>query len=329
VANTLTYKGSGVDVEKARGLVKDIGALRKRTEGKRQLLQAFGLFSASFELSGYRAPVILAACDGVGTKIRPLIDHDQFETAGVDLVAMNVNDILTSNAMPILFLDYIGIARINETWIKRTIAGMAEALEQCDCILAGGETAEMPDLVDPGLIELSGFCVGAAEKEDLLDPASIRDGDVVLGVPSNGFHANGWSLVRKILEQRKDEFSKEEIKTLLAPTRIYYPEVTALNKAGVPVKGMAHITGGGIRENLERVLGERGAQLQLPAWENEPVRKVLSSITPEEAVHTFNMGIGWMIITAPEHADAARAALPEASVLGNVGKKDLSIEVKA
>ncbi len=316
--NSLTYKNAGVDTEAARESVDDIAALRSRTETSRRLHQAFGLFAASFDLSGYRHPMILTACDGVGTKIMPLLDHDMPEVAGIDLVAMNVNDILTANAMPLLFLDYVGLGRIDRKRLNRLITGMADALEGCDCILAGGETAEMPDLVPDGQVELAGFCVGAAERAELLDPSTVRPGDTVLGIPSAGFHANGWSLIRKIWDRFPDTFSEEDRRALLAPTRIYYPEVAALRKAGLRPRAMAHITGGGIRENLQRVLGSCGASLSLPRWEAPAVEKVLQAVDPAEAVHAFNMGIGWMIITRPEEADACRDALPEARVLGAV-----------
>lgn len=315
---SLTYKSAGVDSVRAHELVSDIGAICSRTQHHRKLYQAFGLFAAAYDLSAWKNPVILAACDGVGTKLLLQLQYGQLEGAGVDLVAMNVNDILTSNAQPALFLDYIGIHHIDEDQLRSLISGMADALAACNCILAGGETAEMPDMVEAGRVELSGFCVGVAEKEELLDPSTIRPGDYIFGLPSNGFHANGWSLVRKVIERDPLSFPPERIERLLAPTRIYHPEVEVLKATGVAVKGMAHITGGGLRENIERILGEQGADLHIPEWKNADVQAVLSAITLEEAIHTFNMGFGWVVICAPDQADQIEKALPEARLIGSV-----------
>lgn len=325
MSNELTYKDAGVDTERAAALVGDIGELRKQTEGSRKLFSAFGLFAAGYDLSDYNNPVILAACDGVGTKIELLLKHDQLEIAGVDLVGMNVNDILTANAMPLMFLDYIGVAQLDETKIKRLIAGMSGALAECDCILAGGETAEMPGVVPDGTIELSGFCVGAAEKEDLLDPSTIQPGDAIIGVPSNGIHANGFSLVRKLLETVS--LSDDEMIELLAPTRIYYEQVKALQDAAITPRAMAHITGGGIRENLARVLGDLGAEIRLPEWENPVVQKLLAEITEETALHTFNMGVGYMIIVPEDVAHTALSVAPGTYQIGRV-RAEPGIEIQ-
>ncbi len=325
--NSLTYKDAGVNLNAARELVNDIARLRRRTEGNRKLYEAFGGFASAFDLSGYREPVILTTCDGVGTKIQPLLKYDLVETAGIDLVAMNVNDILTSGAHPILFLDYIGIGRMDRELIGRLITGMTTALESCHCILAGGETAEMPDLVEPGLVELSGFCVGAAEKSALCQASGVRVGDAVIGLPSNGFHSNGWSLIRKIFQRYPAEFDENIQRKLLAPTRIYFDEVEQLNKANIPIKSMAHITGGGIPENLERALGGKGASLKLPPWEDDAVRRVLSHVEPEEALSAFNMGIGWIMVFDPAEADRALACLPHAMRLGEVAEGTIKAEM--
>ena len=325
--NTLTYKNAGVDVNAARELVDEIAIIRRQTEAKRKLFQAFGQFSASYDLSDYQSPVILTTCDGVGTKIKLLLEYGMLKTAGQDLVAMNVNDILTANALPLMFLDYIGISKIDKPLISELITGISEALAGCDCILAGGETAEMPDLVEPDMLELSGFCVGAAEKGELLDPSTIQEGDFIVGYASDGFHANGWSLVRKIVEQNASSFSDEEIRKLLAPTRIYYRQVLQMRQQPFKVKGMAHITGGGLRENLERVLGDLGAHLILPKWENVEVQKVLSKITEEEAIHTFNMGIGWVAVIDQKDASRFIDLMPGAIPLGEVTKSG-EIKVK-
>ena len=318
MSTSISYKDAGVDTDKALEMVGGYAQLARRTMANRSLLQSFGSFASSMELKGYRNPVILTSCDGVGTKIKLLLQHDQPEYAGVDLVAMSVNDVLTANALPIMFLDYIGIPKLNEPLIMRLVAGMADALAGCDCVLAGGETAEMPGLVHEDIVELSGFVVGAAEKDELLHPETIRPGDRVFGIPSAGFHSNGWSLVRKILATHPGLVADAEMKELLAPTRIYYPEVMALRKAGLRPRGMAHITGGGIREKFGRILGEKGANLTLPPWPSELCRRVCSKISEADAVHAFNMGIGWMIVIDPADAARLQAALPEALALGDI-----------
>ncbi|HUF61420.1 MAG TPA: phosphoribosylformylglycinamidine cyclo-ligase [Verrucomicrobiales bacterium] len=325
MAESFTYKEAGVDIEEAAALVRDIGQLRRRTEKRRQLCQAFGLFAAAYDLSDYRNPVIVTGCDGVGTKLELLLRHDLLETAGKDLVAMNVNDILTTGASPVMFLDYLGLGRLDRDRIRRLIAGMAEYLEDCGCILAGGETAEMPGLVAEDVIELSGFCIGAAEREDLVDPGRIARGDVVIGWPSSGFHANGWSLVRRVLAHAPDRFSEEELRALLAPTRLYHREVEGLMEAGVRSHGFAHITGGGIPENLGRLLGNQGARLRVPRPADPGVARVLEYVEDTEAIKTFNLGYGWTGVIRPEDVEAALGVGTGARVLGEIGGQALEV----
>lgn len=327
MSETLTYKDAGVDIEEAAALVGDIGELRMRTEAKRQLFQSFGLFAAGFDLSGYDEPVIFTGCDGVGTKLKLLLAQDELEIAGKDLVAMNVNDVLTSGADPIMFLDYIGVGKIDKSKIKRVIAGMVDYLESCGCILAGGETAEMPDMVEDNMIELSGFCIGAAEKRDLIDPSQLAVGDVLIGCASDGFHANGWSLVRRVLDTQNVGISDDEMHDFLAPTRLYHEECNALKGAGIRPKAMAHITGGGLPENLERLLNGKGMRLQLPYWVNEPVQKILQHLDEAEAIRTFNMGFGWVVAVPPDQADAALGVLPRSQTLGEVTDQEIEISV--
>ena len=324
-----TYKQSGVDIREAASLVGDIGQLVKRTQKQRQLAGAFGLFAAAYDLSAYKHPVIVTGCDGVGTKIELLLKHDLLENAGKDLVAMNVNDVLTTGADPILFLDYVGIARLEKDRITRCIAGMVEYLEACGCILAGGETAEMPGMVHEGVIELSGFAIGAANKEDLIDPTTIKRGDVLIGFPSAGFHANGFSLVRRVIEAEKIQFTEDEYHTLLLPTKLYHVESVNLRKNVPSLRAMSHITGGGLHENLGRLLifGNHGTHLKVPHWNNAVVQKVLAHVDPKDAYHTFNMGFGWVAIVAAEDADKALACGQGAVMLGTIdGSGEVTVE---
>lgn len=238
--------------------------------------------------------------------------------AGKDLVAMSVNDIITTGGDPLMFLDYIGIEKLHPERIKGLIKGMCDYLEDCGCILAGGETAEMPGLVPKDVVELAGFCIGAVEKSDLIQPETVTIGDVLVGYQSDGFHANGWSLCRRLLAEHGNEFSEEEIRAMLAPTRLYHDVTNALKDGGIRPRAYAHITGGGLPENLERLFRGMGAELEVPFWENEPVQKLLAHTDPEDRFHTFNMGIGWVAVVDPADADAACFAGPGGVVLGEI-----------
>ena len=314
----LTYQQAGVDTRRAAALVGDIKSHVARTQQNRKLLGAFGLFAACYDLSSYKEPVIVTGCDGVGTKLELLLEHDLLEIAGKDLVAMSVNDILTTGGDPLLFLDYIGIAALDEEKITRLIAGMCDYLASCDCILAGGETAEMPGIVPADVIELSGFCIGCAEKPDLVDPSTLQVGDVLVGYKSDSIHANGWSLVRRVLREHPDCVSEEELLGFLEPTRLYHDVVRDIRAAGVKPKAFAHITGGGLPENLERLFRGFGADLEIPKWELPGIEKLLAHVDSEDRFHTFNMGIGWVAIVSPDQAEAILSAGPGGTILGTL-----------
>ncbi len=320
MSSKLTYKQSGVDTIEAQSFVRNISSHVKRTQQHRHLFNAFGLFAAAYDLSSYKQPVIVTGTDGVGTKTQLLFEQDMPETVGKDLVAMNVNDILTTGGDPLLFLDYLGISnlRAETPRITRLIAGMSDYLESCNCILAGGETAEMPDVVPEGLVELAGFCIGCAEKELMIDPSRVSVGDVVVGYASDGFHANGWSLVRRILREHPGLLTPDELRAALAPTRLYHDVVAQMRQKGITPKAYAHITGGGLPENLERFLGDLGAELSVPFWQNEPAQKVLRYVDEQDRFHTFNMGIGWVSIVSPDQADAAMCVGPQSYLLGTI-----------
>ena len=331
MSGNLTYKQSGVDTIEAQSFVNDISAHVKRTQKNRKLCNAFGLFAAAYDLSAYKEPVIVTGTDGVGTKTEILFDLDMLETAGKDLVAMNVNDILTTGGDPLVFLDYLGISNleIEKPRITRLVAGMCDYLESCNCILAGGETAEMPGVVPENLVEMAGFSIGCVEKSQMIDPSKVEVGDVLVGYPSDGFHANGWSLVRRILKQNPDLLTEEELRSLLAPTRLYHDVVYDMRKLGITPKAYAHITGGGLPENLERFLGEKGADLEIPYWDNAAVQKVLSFVDAEDRFHTFNMGIGWVAIVKPEQVEQACTAGPGGTVIGTMREgKGIHVKVR-
>ncbi|MBB5352366.1 phosphoribosylformylglycinamidine cyclo-ligase [Haloferula luteola] len=322
MAGKLTYQQAGVDTRRAAALVGDIRSHVERTQQQRKLMGAFGLFAAAYDLSAYRQPVMVTGCDGVGTKLELLLEHDLLEIAGKDLVAMSVNDILTTGGDPLLFLDYIGIAALDEDRITRLIGGMADYLEACQCILAGGETAEMPGIVPEGVIELSGFCIGCVEKSEMIDPTTIAVGDVLIGYASDSIHANGWSLVRRVLREFPEEVTEEELHAWLQPTRLYHDVVNGLRAGQVVPKAMAHITGGGLPENLERLFRGCGADLEIPAWNLPGIEKLYRHVDPEDRFHTFNMGIGWVAIVSPDQVDAALSAGPGGVVIGTMVEQE-------
>jgi len=319
----LTYKEAGVDTIEAASFVTDIKGHVQRTQKNRQLVGRYGLFAAAFDLSDYKQPILVTGCDGVGTKMEVLLQEDLLEIAGKDLVAMSVNDILTTGGDPLMFLDYVGVNKLDKERLTRLIAGMCDYLEECDCILAGGETAEMPGIVPEGMIEFSGFCLGAVEKPDLVDPSTIEVGDVLVGFPSDGFHANGWSLVRRILEQEPDLLTTEELENILAPTRLYHDVVKDIKALGIKPKASSHITGGGLPENLERLFGEGiGASLNVPEWDNPIAQKVLAFADEVDRYHTFNMGFGWVSIVSPKEADQILSAGPGGQVIGTITNEE-------
>jgi len=272
---------------------------------------------------------MVTGCDGVGTKLELLLENDLLEIAGKDLVAMSVNDILTTGGDPLLFLDYIGIAALDEAKINRLITGMCDYLEACGCILAGGETAEMPGIVPEDVIELSGFCIGCAEKPDLIDPTTVAVGDCLVGYASDSIHANGWSLVRRVLKEFPGEVSEDELHAWLQPTRLYHDVVAGLKNGGVRPKAMAHITGGGLPENLERLFRGMGADLEIPKWNLPGIEKLYRHVDAEDRFHTFNMGIGWVAIVAESDVDAALAAGPGGVLIGRmVPEEGVRVRVK-
>ncbi len=330
MSGKLTYQQAGVDTRKAAALVGDIKTHVKRTQQQRKLLGAFGLFAACYDLSEYKNPVIVTGCDGVGTKLEILLEKNLLEIAGKDLVAMSVNDILTTGGDPLLFLDYIGIAALDEEKITRLISGMADYLEACNCILAGGETAEMPGIVPVDVIELSGFCIGCAEKSNLIDPTTLAIGDVLIGYKSDSIHANGWSLVRRVLaEMPAGTVTEEELHAWLQPTRLYDDVVNDLKKSGIKPKAMSHITGGGLPENLERLFVGMGADLEIPKWDLPGIDKLLSYVDAEDRFHTFNMGIGWVAIVSEDQAEQALKAGPGGQILGKmVAQEGVRVKVK-
>ena len=317
--NGLSYAAAGVDIDAGNALVERIKPAAKATN-RPGVVAGLGGFGGLFDLkaAGFQDPVLVAATDGVGTKLRIAIDTGQVDTIGIDLVAMCVNDLICQGAEPLFFLDYFATSSLNVDQAARIIEGIARGCEASGCALIGGETAEMPGMYEKGDFDLAGFAVGAMERGQGL-PDRVAVGDVLLGLPSNGVHSNGYSLVRKIVELSGLEWSSASPfgegrlgDALLAPTRLYVKPCLAALRAG-GVHGFAHITGGGLSENIPRVLNEgQGIDINLDAWGLPAVFKWLAQtggIAPEEMLKTFNCGVGMVVVVDPDQEDAAISAL--------------------
>lgn len=320
-SDSLSYRDAGVDIDAGNALVEAIKPLVRATR-RPEVLGNLGGFAGLFELppDKYRQPVLVSGTDGVGTKLRLAIASGKHDTIGIDLVAMCVNDVLVTGAEPLFFLDYYATGKLSVPVATDVIRGIAEGCRQSGMALIGGETAEMPGIYGAGDYDLAGFCVGVCEKDKLLNPENISAGDVLLGLASSGPHSNGYSLIRKILE-RKPDASKESLggqsilQWLLTPTRIYARAIEALLE-NVAVGGLAHITGGGLPENLPRSLpGGMGAKIQLGSWQRPEIFDWLEEagrIAPAEMLRTFNCGIGMVAIVPRSAVGEARAVLEAA-----------------
>ncbi|MCO5128604.1 MAG: phosphoribosylformylglycinamidine cyclo-ligase [Rhodobacteraceae bacterium] len=333
IKNGLTYADAGVDIDAGNALVERIKPAAKRT-GRAGTVAGLGGFGALFDLkaAGYADPILVAATDGVGTKLRIAIDTGHVDTIGIDLVAMCVNDLVCQGAEPLFFLDYFATGKLDVDQATRIIEGIAEGCAASGCALVGGETAEMPGMYHGGDFDLAGFAVGAMERGSDL-PAGVTEGDVLLGLGSNGVHSNGYSFVRKVVElsgltwESASPFGGGTLgAALLAPTRLYVKQALAAVRAG-GVHALAHITGGGLTENLPRVLPEGlGATIDLDAWALPPVFGWLAGtadMAEAELLKTFNCGIGLIVVAAADRAAALKAVLEAegetVTVIGEVG----------
>ena len=304
MADSLSYRDAGVDIDAGDELVERIKPWAKRTL-RPEVLAGIGGFGALVELpKKYREPVLVSGTDGVGTKLKLAFQTGRHDTVGIDLVAMSVNDVLVQGAEPLFFLDYFACGKLDNGVAEQVIKGVARGCELAGCALIGGETAEMPGMYPAGEYDLAGFCVGVVEKSKVIDGRSIRPGDAVLGLASSGPHSNGYSLIRKILERA----GPARAEALMEPTRIYVKPLLAL-MAALPVKGLAHITGGGITGNVPRCLppGTR-AVIDGKSWPRPEVFQWLQregKVAEDEMHRVFNCGIGMAVVVA--EADAARA----------------------
>jgi len=313
-AAPLTYRDAGVDIDAGDRLVENIKPFARKTLRK-GVLAGIGGFGALFEIARkrYREPVLVAGTDGVGTKLKLAFELNRHATIGIDLVAMSVNDILTHGAEPLFFLDYYACGRLDVATATEVVKGIAAGCEQAGCALIGGETAEMPGMYPTGEYDVAGFAVGVVEKRRIIDGSGIVEGDVVLGLASSGAHSNGYSLIRKIIAVKGVDLSakfrgRALSEVMLEPTRIYVKPVLKLVR-GIAVKGLAHITGGGLLENVPRIMPARlAARIERAAWNLPPLFQWLKqegNIADAELYRVFNCGIGMVAVVAP--ADAAAA----------------------
>ena len=310
---SLSYRDAGVDIDAGDALVENIKPFAKRTM-RPEVLGGIGGFGALFDISKkYREPVLVSGTDGVGTKLKLAFEMNQHDTVGIDLVAMSVNDILVQGAEPLFFLDYFACGKLDVATATDVIKGIARGCELAGCALIGGETAEMPGMYPAGEYDLAGFAVGAVEKNQIITGQTIQAGDAVLGLASSGAHSNGYSLIRKILQVTGADLSasfhgRTLGETVIEPTRIYVKPLLALMRE-LPVKGMAHITGGGLLENIPRILqAELTAVLDKTRWSMPPLfhwLQEMGNVAPQEMYRTFNCGIGMAVVVA--EADAERA----------------------
>ncbi len=322
--NRISYKDAGVDIDAGNALVEAIKPLAKAT-ARPGAEAALGGFGGLFDLkaAGFRDPLLVAATDGVGTKLKVAIGAGRHDSIGIDLVAMCVNDLVVQGAEPLFFLDYFATGRLDGAQAEAVVRGIAKGCEVAGCALIGGETAEMPGLYGAGDYDLAGFAVGAVEREAVLTGAAVAEGDVILGLESDGLHANGFSLVRRIVEAEGAELSgpapfdpeRRLDEALLTPTRIYVKPCLAAIAAG-GVHALAHITGGGLVENLPRVIPDGlAARIDGLSWPVPPVFRWLAragGVAPGEMLRTFNCGIGMAAVVDPGRAEAVAAALAEA-----------------
>ena len=319
-STSLSYRDAGVDIEAGNALVDRIKPIASKTR-RPGVMAGLGGFGSMFELpvDRYKQPVLVSGTDGVGTKLRLAIESGIHNTIGIDLVAMCVNDIIVLGAEPLFFLDYYATSKLDIDVAESVVSGIAEGCIQAGAALVGGETAEMPSMYKEGDYDLAGFCVGVVEKDNVIDGSQVQAGDVLIGLASSGPHSNGYSLIRKILERSNDKlttpFSGSTLgKHLLAPTRIYVKSLLELHKK-INIHALSHITGGGLLENIPRVLPEHvNAIINPDSWQRPAIFDWLQqqgNVIDEEMYRTFNNGIGMVVCVANEDADQTLSLLAE------------------
>lgn len=314
-----TYKSAGVDKEEGYQTVEKIKKAVSETHNE-NVLNGIGSFGAFYQIAGYKNPVLVSGTDGVGTKLKIAIDTKKFDTIGIDCFAMCANDILCHGAKPLFFLDYLACGKLDSDVAAEIVLGITKACKDNECALIGGETAEMPGMYQPGDYDVAGFCVGIVEKDQIIDGSKIQKGQKIIALPSSGFHSNGFSLVRKIFPDFNEEFEGKPLyETLLVPTKLYYQSIFKLLKE-VELKGIAHITGGGLIENVPRIIPDGlcakidTQKIQIPSIMLECEKR--GNIDRMEMFGTFNMGVGMVVVVEEADAEKVLSLLDDAYEIG-------------
>lgn len=326
-----TYKSAGVDKEEGYQTVSKIKKAVSETHNE-NVLNGIGSFGAFYQLSGYKNPVLVSGTDGVGTKLRIALDVKKYDTVGIDCFAMCANDILCHGAKPLFFLDYLACGKLDSDIAAEIVGGIAAACKETGTALIGGETAEMPGMYQIGDYDVAGFCVGVVEKDEIIDGSKIKEGQSIIGLASSGFHSNGFSLVRKIFQDFNQDFEGKPLwETLLVPTKLYQNDISKISEK-VKLSGIAHITGGGLIENVPRIMPDglsaviEKSKFNVPSVMKELMKK--GGITEDEMFGTFNMGVGMVVICDQSDAQTVLDMIPESSLIGKVEKGEEKIILK-
>lgn len=326
-----TYKSAGVDKEEGYKTVDKIKKAVSETHNK-NVLNNLGSFGAFYEIGGYKNPVLVSGTDGVGTKLKVALDSKKYDSIGVDCFAMCANDILCHGAKPLFFLDYLACGKLDSDIAAEIVLGMVKACKDNQCALIGGETAEMPGMYKAGDYDVAGFCVGIVEKDEIIDGLKIKKGDKIIALPSSGFHSNGFSLVRKIFPDFNEEFEGKPLyETLLVPTRLYYNPIFKILE-NTEVSGIAHITGGGLYENIPRIIPNGlcakidASKIKIPSIMLELEKR--GNIAREEMFGTFNMGVGMIVVVDEKNVSKVLELLDEAYEIGEIVENSEKINLK-
>ncbi len=323
-----TYKSAGVDKEEGYKTVDKIKSAVSSTHNER-VLNNLGSFGAFYDIGGYKNPVLVSGTDGVGTKLKIALDTKNYSSIGIDCFAMCANDIVCHGAKPLFFLDYLACGKLDADVASEIVLGMVEACKDNECSLIGGETAEMPGMYQVGDYDVAGFCVGIVEKDEIIDGSLIKEGDQILALPSSGFHSNGFSLVRKVFTDYNEEFEGKPLyETLLTPTRLYYQDIRRLREE-LSLHGIAHITGGGLYENVPRIIPQglcaaiKESDIKVPSIMLELEKR--GNVERNEMHGTFNMGVGMVVVLDQHSAEKAISLIPEAYIIGEIVKGEEKI----
>ena len=317
-----TYKQAGVDKEEGYQTVSKIKKAVSETHNA-NVLNGIGSFGAFYQLGGYKNPVLVSGTDGVGTKLRVALDSKIYDTVGIDCFAMCANDILCHGAKPLFFLDYLACGKLDSDIAAEIVGGIAAACKETGTALIGGETAEMPGMYQVGDYDVAGFCVGVVERDEIIDGSKIKAGQAIIALPSSGFHSNGFSLVRKIFPDFNEEFEgKPLFETLLVPTKLYQNDIFKIKDAGIEMSGIAHITGGGLIENVPRIINDglcaviEKNKINVPTVMQELAKR--GGIAENEMFGTFNMGVGMVVIVDQADADKVLNIIDGSAVIGEI-----------